>query len=374
MKLVVDRVMVDAAEAFAPYGEVRLVDGRSLTATDLTDTDALLVRSDTRANGEPLHDSPVSFGGTATDGTDHIDLQYLESRNITFASAPGCNARAVGEYVLACVLAFAAQSDRAPLDLRVGIIGCGHAGTAAQGLLEALGVTCLRHDPPRAAREGQPGFVDFERVLQADVVSLHVPLTADGAHPTRGLLDTKALAAMPADSLLINAARGGVVDEQALCAALAAGKLRAAIDCWEGEPQINLSLLDRAWVATPHIAGHSVDARRRATMQIRDALARWTGGAVAPADRVFGPAAMLRLGAAEPVPALHEAVLHCCDPRTLTAVVKGVDLATLSAEFDRLRARFGTRREFLAQPVALPQGDRDTARLLQSVGFPVSIA
>jgi hypothetical protein len=83
---------------------------------------------------------------------------------------------------------------------------------------------------------------------------------------------------------------------------------------------------------------------------------------------------MLTLGAAEPMPALHEAVLYCCDPRTLTAVVKGVDLAALSAEFDRLRARFGTRREFLAQPVALPQGDRDTARLLQSVGFPVSIA
>ena len=374
MKLVADRVMVDAAEAFAPYGEVRLMDGRSLTATDLTDTDALLVRSVTRVNRELLHDSPVRFVGTATAGTDHIDLQYLESRNITFASAPGCNSRAVGEYVLACVLAFAAQSRRATSDLRVGIIGCGHAGTAAQDLLEAIGVGCLRHDPPRAAREGQPGFVDFERVLHADVVSLHVPLIADGAHPTRGLLDAKALAAMPAGSLLINAARGGVVDEQALGAALDAGMLRAAIDCWEGEPQINLPLLDRAWVATPHIAGHSVDARRRATVQIRDALARWLGVAAAPAEWVSAPAAMLALGTAEPLRALQAAVFHCCDPQTFTGVVKGFEAAALGAEFDRLRAHFGTRREFLAQPVALPQSDPDTARLLQSVGFPVSTA
>jgi hypothetical protein len=109
-------------------------------------------------------------------------------------------------------------------------------------------------------------------------------------------------------------------------------------------------------------------------MQIRDALARWMEGVAAPADRVSGPAAMLTLGTAEPMPALHEAVLHCCDPQTLTAVMKAVDVATLSTEFDRLRAHFGTRREFLAQPVALPQGDRDTARLLQSVGFPVTIA
>ena len=374
MKLVVDRVMVDAAEAFAPYGEVRLVDGRSLTATELTDADVLLVRSVTRVNRELLHDSPLRFVGTATAGTDHIDLRYLDSRNIAFASAPGCNARAVGEYVLACVLAFAAQSGRSPSDLRVGIIGCGHAGTAAQGLLEAIGVTCLRHDPPRAAREGEGGFVDFERVLHADVVSLHVPLIADGAHPTRGLLDAKALAAMPAGSLLINAARGGIVDEQALCAALDAGKRHAVIDCWAGEPQINLPLLDRAWVATPHIAGHSVDARRRATVQIRDALARWLGVAAAPAEWVSAPAAMLALGTAEPLRALQAAVFHCCDPQTFTGVVKGLEAAALGAEFDRLRARFGTRREFLAQPVALPQGDPDTARLLQSVGFPVSIA
>ena len=168
MKLVADRVMVDAAEAFGDFGELSLVDGRSLAPSDLAECDVLLVRSVTRVNQALLADTPVRFVGTATAGTDHIDLDYLAGRGTAFAAAPGCNARAVGEYVLACVLAL--HPAQALDGLRCGIIGLGHAGSAAARLLAAAGVSCIACDPPRAAVEGEQGFVTLAAALDEDHV------------------------------------------------------------------------------------------------------------------------------------------------------------------------------------------------------------
>jgi len=369
MKLVADRVMVDAAAAFGDFGELSLVDGRSLAPPDLTDCDVLLVRSVTRVNQALLAKSPVRFVGTATAGTDHIDLAYLAERGIAFAAAPGCNARAVGEYVLACVLAL--HETRPLAGLRCGIIGLGHAGSAAARLLTAAGVNCVACDPPRAAAEGRADFVALEAALDADIVSLHVPLLDDGPWPTRALLGEAELARMRSGALLINAARGGVVDEPALQHALAAGRLRAVLDCWMDEPAIAPGLLARAAVATPHIAGHAREARARGTLQLRDALVAHLGCPPPTPMPDHPPAPTLDLRGQQGWAALRAAVRHCVDPLTQTELFRAETLRHGAAVFDRLRARFGERREFLAQPVALPQGDQDTARLLQSFDFPV---
>ena len=373
MKIVADRVINDAERVFGAFGDVLLLDGRRIAPADLRDADILLVRSVTRVDAALLAGSAVRFVGTATAGIDHIDTHYLSRAGIAFAAAPGCNARAVGEYVLACVLAWAAASGRPLARLRCGLIGVGHAGGAARALLEAVGVTCLLHDPPRARREGSHGFVDLDTALAADVISLHVPLTADGEDVTRHLLGSERIARLRPGTLVINAARGGVVDEAALLERMQRGELQAALDCWENEPAPWPELVAAAWVATPHVAGHSVDARRRATLQLRDALMNHLQierppEVDVPVDSL--PAVTLP-GIGEE--ALRAAVGLCCDPRResprLQTLAAGGE-AALRAGFDALRAEAGRRREFTCQPVALASPDPDTAALLQRINFP----
>ena len=374
MKIVADRVISDASTAFGGFGDVVLLDGRQIGPADLRDADLLLVRSVTRVDEHLLAGSRVRFVGTATAGTDHIDTRYLDSAGIGFAAAPGCNARAVGEYVLACVLAWAQATGRALERLRCGLVGVGHAGSAARSLLEAVGVRCLAHDPPRARREGGAGFVDLGEALGADVVSLHVPLTTEGDDATRHLLDAARVGRLRRGGLLINAARGGVVDEAALLSRLQLGDLHAVLDCWENEPTPTPAVVAAAWVATPHVAGHTVDARRRATRQLQAAVAGHLGLAVpapaGPLDEVRPCAHLEGSGFA----ALCNAVTLCCDPRLDTPRLQSLAAtgqAALAAGFDALRAEAGRRREFTAQPVALASLDPDTAALLHRINFPV---
>ena len=373
MKIVADRVISDAEAAFSSFGEVTLLEGRRIGPADLRDAEALLVRSVTRVDEALLAGSRVRFVGTATAGIDHVASAFLDASGIAFASAPGCNARAVGEYVLACVLAWAEARERPVDGLRCGLIGVGHAGSAARVLLEAVGVRCLLHDPPRARREGGAGFVDMETALTADVVSLHVPLVDHGADATRHLLDAPRLARLRPGTLLINAARGGVVDEAGLLPRLLAGELHAVLDCWEGEPAPWPALVSAAWIATPHVAGHSIDARRRATQQLQSALARFLAHGV-PAYAVAGeglrPVATL---AGQGLSAVRSAVRLCCDPLRETPRLQALAAAgreALAAGFDALRAEAGVRREFTAQPVALTLPDPDTSALLHRIKFP----
>jgi len=372
LHIVADRVIAAAATAFAEIGEVTLADGRQISPGLLAGADILLVRSVTRVDAALLEGTPVRFVGTATAGTDHIDETLLRERGIAFAAAPGCNARAVGEYVLATVLAHAERTGRAPSTLRCGVIGCGHAGRAALGLLEAVGVECLRNDPPLAA--GHDGYVALAEALRADVVSLHVPLTARGPHPTVGLLGARELACMPHGALLINAARGGIVDEPAWQCAVAEGRLRAAVDCWRDEPGISRAMLDAAWTATPHVAGHTIDARLRATGQLRAALHAWTGiaaGAELDAPIADAPKPLIS-PPGDTLAAVRAAVFACVDPVAQTTEFRAVLEAAgdaARAAFDRMRAQFGTRREFGVRPVAETGIAADTAALLHRLGF-----
>jgi len=371
LRIVADRVIADAAAAFAAFGEVQLHEGRGIKRALLVDCDILLVRSVTRVDADLLDGTPVRFVGTATAGTDHIDEPLLHARGIAFSAAPGCNARAVGEYVLACVLAHAAIRGRRPDGLSCGVIGCGHAGSAVLNLLETVGVRCLRNDPPRAAQEA--GFVTLAEALAADIVSLHVPLTAEGAYPTVGLIGAQELGVMRPGALLINAARGGIVDEAAWLRAIADGPLTAVVDCWAGEPVVAPDLLAAAWIATPHIAGHTIDARLRATRQLRDALAAWRAGHGEPVVP-WQAAAEAQPGALTLSPAagwagVGAAVFACCDPLRQTALMRQAMSDGEAGAFDRLRAQIGQRREFGSRPVALPGAAPDTAGQLQRLGF-----
>ncbi|MGD9600704.1 MAG: 4-phosphoerythronate dehydrogenase [Gammaproteobacteria bacterium] len=363
MRIVADENIPGLEAWCAGLGEITTVPGRALSRAMLRDADVLLVRSVTRVGPELLEGTPVRFVGTATAGVDHVDVPSLQARGIRFAAAPGCNAVAVAEYVLACSLRYARDIGRALADLRVGIVGAGHVGTAVAHLLTALGVRWVAHDPPRALRDSGFAGVPRDQVLASDIVTLHVPLVDEGPHPTRHLVGAPEIAALAPRALLVNAARGGVLDEAAWLAH--AGSRQLAVDCWEGEPRILPALRAVALVASPHVAGHTVDARLRATGMLAHALTAWLGLAAPPAPPP--PASVALDWRARP--RWEEIVRACCDPDSFTAAMQAMPEGDSGPHFDRLRARFGVRREFAAHVVrGMPRDDPARARL-QALGF-----
>lgn len=263
---------------FAGFGEIRRYPGRAIDSTCVRDADVLLVRSVTQVDRALLEGSKVRFVGTCTIGTDHLDLDYFEQAGIRWSSAPGCNARGVVDYVLGSLLTLG-ELDGVDLAKRTyGVVGAGEVGRRLVEVLRGMGWSVLVCDPPRQAREGGD-YVDLERILaECDVISLHTPLTRSGEDATWHLLDRERLARLRPGAWLINASRGPVVDNSALRELLLArDDVQAVLDVWEGEPQVDLALADLCVLATPHIAGYSLDGKQRGTAQIYQAFCAWRG-------------------------------------------------------------------------------------------------
>lgn len=277
LRIVADQNIPLVQEAFGGLGTVKTLPGRAITSVDVQDADVLLVRSVTPVDAALVEGSRVRFVGTATIGTDHVDAAYLQSRGIAFAYAPGSNAESVVEYVLAALLRLAVRQGEALRGKTVGIVGCGRIGGRLAERLPAFGVRVLKNDPPLAAAQAngeRDAFVDLADVLEAsDVVTLHTPLTRDGAYATYHLIGNEELARQPEGAWLVNASRGPVTDNEALKHARADGRPAALVlDVWEGEPTPDPMLLSRTSLATPHIAGYSYDGKVQGTAMLYDAL------------------------------------------------------------------------------------------------------
>ena len=247
-------------------GRAVYLPGAEIAPADVREADALIVRTRTKIDKRLLSGSRVRFVATATIGTDHIDTAYLDSRGIGWASAPGCNAGSVAQYV-ACALAVLWQEGvlaMQPEACTVGVVGVGHVGKRVY---------------ERAEAEGAAGFATLEEVAaEADVVTMHVPLTRAGKFATFHMADAAFFEALKKKPVFINAARGEVVDTDALIAAIDVGKVSAAvIDTREQEPHISPELLLRARIATPHIAGYSADGKACGTRMALEAVARALG-------------------------------------------------------------------------------------------------
>jgi erythronate-4-phosphate dehydrogenase len=270
MKIAVDRNMPLAQEAFATLGEVQVVDGRSLQSKDIRNTTILAIRSTTKVQAALLDGTDVRFVGTATIGTDHLDIPYLEKQNIKWVYSPGCNARSVAEYITAALLHLAITYNQPLKDQTLGIIGVGNVGSRVAAQAEALGMRVLLNDPPRARTEDAQAFCELSMLLhESDYITMHVPLANDGQDPTFHMVNETFLARMKPTAFFINAARGAIVQTPALIKALQHATIRAAVlDTWEGEPAISPELLERATIATPHIAGHSFEGKVNGTLMV----------------------------------------------------------------------------------------------------------
>lgn len=273
MRILADENMPYVEELFSPFAEVTRVHGRKITPEMLVDVDALLVRSITKVNAELLAQANrLTFVGSATIGTDHVDQPLLAEKGITFTNAPGCNANAVCDYVLSCLLLFAERKEIKVAGLTAGIVGVGNIGKRLKPRLEALGMKVLCCDPLRADAESDFPHTPYEALLaRSDLVTFHVPYTRDGKYPTFHMLNEQTLNLLKPDCILVNACRGEVIDNPTLKAFIQQGSTQSIVlDVWEHEPTPDPELLELVDIATPHIAGYSQEGKALGTSMVFD--------------------------------------------------------------------------------------------------------
>ena len=273
LKIVADKAIPFLEGVFDPYADMTYLPGDKIGPEDVKDADVLMVRTRTKCNAALLEGSKVKFIATATIGTDHIDFPYCDSKGIVVRNAPGCNAGGVMEYVFSALYGLASRRSISLQGDTIGIIGVGHVGSLIERMGRALGFKILKCDPPRAEAEGSFGFCDLEYLLQnSQIVTLHAPLD----ETTRGMANSEFFSLMQPGAFFINAARGEVVCDDALKAAIP--KLGPVIiDTWNHEPDIDLDLMDKVAIATPHIAGYSYQGKQNGTAAAVRAVAHYFG-------------------------------------------------------------------------------------------------
>lgn len=323
LKIVVDDKIPYIREALTSLtSNVIYKEGRSITSNDVHDADALIVRTRTRCDSALLAGSSVQIVVTATIGYDHLDTAWLEQAGIKWTNCPGCNASSVAQWVRESLLTITGIH---LANMTLGIVGYGHVGHQVAKAMRPYVKEIIIDDPPLAETsndiEGITDLVDLKG--KADIITFHTPLTKDGRHPTWHLADKRFFSTLARPIILINAARGGVVDEKALLNAMENGVVtHALIDTWENEPDINAELLHRAVIATPHIAGYSADGKANASRMAVEAVARHFG-MQADTSSIVPPPSTTKY-----------------DPRTDTA-----QLVQNPEHFEWLRGNYPVRRE-----------------------------
>ena len=379
MKIIVDENIPFGREAFGRLGDVMTMHGRKMNAAAVRDADLLIIRSITKVNRELLEGSRVRFVGTCTIGTDHVDEACLRERGIAFASAPGCNANSVAEYVAASLLVMAKRGGRRLEGTSIGVVGVGNVGGKVVAKCEALGMKVLQNDPPLARLfPCEKRFLPLEALMDADFISLHVPLTKAGGDKTWHMAGAAFLKRMKPGAVLLNTCRGAVLDGAAVLNPTPGTRHPELIlDVWEGEPDISSDLVAATALGTPHIAGYSYDGKVNGTTQVYQAACKaigttadWDARPLLPPS----PHATLSLDATgrDDEEVLREAALTVydieADDRRLRAIAD-LPANERGAYFDRLRKEYPQRREFQNSTITLRGGSVTVRRKLAGLGF-----
>ena len=277
MKFIIDKDIPYIKGVLEPCATVAYLPGAGITRQDVRDADALIIRTRTRCDASLLEGSAVRFIATATIGYDHIDTAYCEKANIGWTNAEGCNAGSVAQYVTSALFVLAQKQKFNLSEKTIGIVGVGNVGKRVEEISNALGMNVLLNDPPRERREGRGDFVSLEQICaEADIITFHTPLIRSGRDCTRHIVNEHFLSDLIQKPILINTARGEIADTIMLKKAMKTDKLSALVlDCWENEPDIDIELLEKTDIATPHIAGYSADGKANATALSVQAVSRF---------------------------------------------------------------------------------------------------
>jgi erythronate-4-phosphate dehydrogenase len=383
MKIVCATSLTAGEEVFRTVGEVLLVPETEITREVLADADALVIRSKTRVTPELLDGTPVRFVGTATAGTDHMDLAYLSACGVAWMAAAGCNANSVSEYVLAAVLHMVRRRGLLLSDLCLGIVGVGHVGKKVEAKARALGLPVRLNDPPRELQDGDPNLLPLSTVIaEADILSFHVPLNEDGPFQTRRLVDHRFFEHLKPGCLFINASRGEVVVADALMKAMDQGVVRgAALDVWENEPRVRPEVLEYADLGSPHVAGHSFEGKIDGTLMVYEDLCRFfevpsdpsvyrhrePSGGIAWTE-IDGRGQLDQDILWQAVRAAHDVEI---DDAALRATME-LPVDEQKAAFNRLRREYRMRREFPCTGLRVRHVSDSLQQQLATLGFRVS--
>lgn len=332
--------------------------------------DALLIRTVTDINKESLPNIPdrLKFIGTASAGSDHVDIDYLNQNNVTFSDAAGCNARSVAEYVATVLLLWSEERSINLDDCMVGIVGAGNVGSQLIHLLDRVNIPYMAYDPPREERDPDFKSACLDDLLSCNILTFHTPLNKSGPHPTFHWMNDQKFK-NHRFSLIINTARGGVIDEKALLHAHAENLVGDfIIDVWENEPEINQKVAGMAFINTPHIAGYSVQAKENATRIATEALLRHFNLPMAENDfeaesKIIEKPVSRFQSLSEFLPTVHP-VWEYQD--SLTEILKN-HATGRGKYFNRLRAEFPLRQQF--GNIYLPESYFDRFPLLHGMGF-----
>ena len=337
MKVIIDNKIPYIKEAVERIAEeVVYLPGDGFTREAVKDADALIIRTRTCCNRALLEGSRVRFIATATIGYDHIDVEYCREAGIVWTNCPGCNAGSVEQYVHSVLLLLKREKGLDLQNATIGVVGVGHVGSRVARMAEQLGMKVLLNDPPRADK-GEQGFVDLKTIArECDVVTFHTPLNRVGKYGTFHLADEDFFLSLERTPYIINSSRGEVVDTASLLSALADGQVKdAVVDTWENEPCISYDLLEKAYLATPHIAGYSADGKANATRMSLEALCRFFG---LEADFTISPPELSGLQLSDNP---EEACLQLYDPTRDSEWLKATP-----EKFEWFRGNYPVRREF----------------------------
>ncbi len=371
IKIVADDKIPFLKGVLEPFATIRYLPGKEITRKTIADADALLIRTRTKCTGEFLEGSSVKYIATATIGFDHIDTRYCDSHSVKWTNAPGCNSSSVQQYLIAALLKIS-QEFRFSLSGRtIGIVGVGNVGSKIEKAASLLGMKVLLNDPPRAKIEGSERFTDLETLFrESDIISLHVPLNIVGENKTYHLINETSLKKIKKGAWLVNSSRGEVTDTASVKKALASGRLAGTVlDVWEHEPDIDMELLGKAFIATPHIAGYSTDGKANGTAIVVNDLSRFFSLPVKDwyprtLPEPAGPTIEINCRGKLPEEILREAVSG-----TYSISEDDLALRFSPSDFEKQRNDYRIRREFPAFNIELTGGNMQTRSILKDMGF-----
>jgi erythronate-4-phosphate dehydrogenase len=369
MKIVADDQIPFLRGVFEPFARVDYLPGNLISNTSLKDAVVLLTRSITMCDAELLRGTPVRLIATATIGDDHIDKQYCREHGIHWFTAKGCNARAVEQYVMTALVHYFSVTDTKAAGQFMGIIGVGDIGRKVQHTAGAMGLKTLLNDPPRERAEGPGLFSPLAQIRkQSDIISMHVPLNYGGKENTFHMLDDEFFERHAKPIVFINTARGAVVETGVLIRAKKAGLIGyLVLDVWENEPEIDQELLAVADIATPHIAGYSMEGKVNATGMVVRAVADFLGiGPLQWESTLTESASTLVLNC---YGLGTEGVLERIFNTVFPIDKVSRELKSGKVSFGEMRRNYHFRRENPAYTLNLENCNPDTGRVLSGLGF-----
>ena len=373
IKIIADDKIPFLQGVLEPFANVSYLEPSQITKEAVKDSDALLIRTRTKCNTELLEHSSVKFIATATIGFDHIDTVYCESKGIKWINAPGCNSSSVKQYLASALISLVKVNKINLEKMTIGIVGVGNVGSKVERVAKIFGMNVLLNDPPRERNEKNEKFVSLDYLIEkSDMITFHVPLNMNGVDKTFHLADRSFFENFGNSKIFINTSRGEVVETNALKEAIQNKIISASVlDVWEKEPDIDLELLGMVDIATPHIAGYSVEGKANGTATCVNSLNEFFNLGLKPnwyPETLPSPNRSKKINV-DCSGKLKKEIFYECINLTYDIMEDDQRLRNLAADFEKQRTEYPIRREFNYYDVHLINADESMQRALTDLGF-----